>query len=269
MSDGTGKTTLGFQAEVKQLLHLMIHSLYGNKEIFLRELISNASDACDKLRFEAIADGSLLGGEAELKMRVEYDKAAADHHRVGQRHRDVAAGCHRAYRHDRQIRNAGVLPAPHAGSAKDAQLIGQFGVGFYSSFIVADKRDPCDPPRGAAGRRRRVLGERRRRRVQHRDDPEGDAWDGRHPASAAGRGRVPPVGRCLADDPAEVLRPHHVSHRDEEGAVGADAKARSPMRTSRSTSASALWARPKSEITEEQYHEFYKHVGHDFEPPLA
>ena len=103
------KETLGFQTEVKQLLHLMVHSLYGNKEIFLRELVSNASDACDKLRFEAIADSALLEGDPEMKIRVSYDKAGAHDHHLGQRHRHVAPGSHRSHRHDRQVRHAGVL----------------------------------------------------------------------------------------------------------------------------------------------------------------
>ena len=139
MSDATVKETLGFQAEVKQLLHLMVHSLYGNKEIFLRELISNASDACDKLRFEALADQSLWESDPNLKIQVSIDKAArtvtVSDNGVGMSREEV-------------IHNIGTIAKSGTreffqrltgDQAKDANLIGQFGVGFYSSFIVADK----------------------------------------------------------------------------------------------------------------------------------
>ena len=135
----SSKETLGFQTEVKQLLHLMIHSLYGNKEIFLRELVSNASDACDKLRFEAIADTSLLADEPELKIRVSYDKDArtitVSDNGIGMSRQEVID-------HIGTIAKSGTrefFEQLTADSARDAQLIGQFGVGFYSSFIVADR----------------------------------------------------------------------------------------------------------------------------------
>jgi molecular chaperone HtpG len=133
------RETLGFQAEVQQLLHLMIHSLYSNKEIFLRELISNASDACDKLRFEALTDSALFENEADLKIRVAYDKDA----------RTITV-CDNGIGMDRQevVDNIGTIARSgtreffeklSGDQAKDAHLIGQFGVGFYSSFIVADR----------------------------------------------------------------------------------------------------------------------------------
>ncbi|HKO88720.1 MAG TPA: ATP-binding protein, partial [Burkholderiales bacterium] len=135
----SSKETLGFQTEVKQLLHLMIHSLYSNKEIFLRELISNASDAADKLRFEALANPSLYGGDSDLKIRVAFDKAARtitiSDNGVGMSREEV-------------IRNIGTIAKSGTreffqsltgDQAKDASLIGQFGVGFYSAFIVADR----------------------------------------------------------------------------------------------------------------------------------
>jgi molecular chaperone HtpG len=139
MSEVRAPETLGFQAEVKQLLHLMVHSLYGNKEIFLRELISNASDACDKLRFEALADTALWESEPDLKIRVSYDKAARTLSVS-----DNGVGMSR----DEVISNIGTIAKSGTreffqsltgDQAKDAHLIGQFGVGFYSSFIVADK----------------------------------------------------------------------------------------------------------------------------------
>src|SRR5690349_24643791 len=139
MSEVRSPETLGFQAEVKQLLHLMVHSLYGNKEIFLRELVSNASDACDKLRFEALADTALWENESDLKIRVAFDKAARTITVA-----DNGVGMSR----DEVIRNIGTIAKSGTreffqsltgDQAKDARLIGQFGVGFYSGFIVADR----------------------------------------------------------------------------------------------------------------------------------
>src|SRR5512142_1215082 len=139
MSATTTKETLGFQAEVKQLLHLMIHSLYSNKEIFLRELISNASDAADKLRFEALSDASLYGTDADLRIRVSFDKAArtltVSDNGIGMSRDEVVANIG-------TIAKSGTrefFQALTGDQAKDAHLIGQFGVGFYSSFIVADR----------------------------------------------------------------------------------------------------------------------------------
>ena len=139
MTTATVKETLGFQTEVKQLLQLMIHSLYSNKEIFLRELISNASDAADKLRFEALSDNALYGSDTELRIRVAFDKAARTITIS-----DNGIGMSR----DEVIRNIGTIAksgtreffqALTGDQAKDARLIGQFGVGFYSSFIVSDR----------------------------------------------------------------------------------------------------------------------------------
>jgi len=139
MSEVRSPETLGFQAEVKQLLHLMVHSLYGNKEIFLRELVSNASDACDKLRFEALADTALWENESDLKIRVAFDKAART-----VTVSDNGVGMSR----DEVIGNIGTIAKSGTreffqsltgDQAKDAHLIGQFGVGFYSVFMVADK----------------------------------------------------------------------------------------------------------------------------------
>src|SRR2546430_3925057 len=139
MSEVRPAETLGFQAEVKQLLHLMVHSLYGNKEIFLRELISNASDACDKLRFETLSDTALWESDPDLKIRVSYDKAArtlsVSDNGVGMSHDEVIANIG-------TIAKSGTrefFQSLTGDQAKDAHLIGQFGVGFYSSFIVADK----------------------------------------------------------------------------------------------------------------------------------
>src|ERR1700760_2674920 len=133
------KETLGFQAEVKQLLDLMIHSLYSNKEIFLRELVSNASDACDKLRFEAMGDNALYESDADLKIRISYDKAArtvtVSDNGIGMSRDEVVANIGTIARSGTRE----FFKSLTGDQAKDAHLIGQFGVGFYSSFIVADR----------------------------------------------------------------------------------------------------------------------------------
>ncbi|HMV00918.1 MAG TPA: ATP-binding protein, partial [Rhodocyclaceae bacterium] len=133
------RETLGFQTEVKQLLHLMIHSLYSNKEIFLRELVSNASDACDKLRFEALNNSALYGDDSELKIRIAFDKAART---VTISDNGIGLSREEAIDHLGTIAKSGTrefFSSLTGDQAKDAHLIGQFGVGFYSSFIVADK----------------------------------------------------------------------------------------------------------------------------------
>ena len=136
---GAQKETLGFQAEVKQLLNLMIHSLYSNKEIFLRELISNASDACDRLRFEALNNAGLYGDDSDLKIRVAFDKAART---LSISDNGIGLSREEAVEHLGTIAKSGTrefFSALTGDQAKDAHLIGQFGVGFYSSYIVADK----------------------------------------------------------------------------------------------------------------------------------
>ncbi len=136
---GDNKETLGFQAEVKQLLNLMIHSLYSNKEIFLRELVSNASDACDKLRFEALNNAGLYGDDSDLKIRVSFDKEART---ITISDNGIGLSRDEAVEHLGTIAKSGTrefFSALTGDQAKDAHLIGQFGVGFYSSYIVADK----------------------------------------------------------------------------------------------------------------------------------
>src|SRR6202521_4852843 len=131
--------TMSFQAEVKQLLHLMVHSLYSNKEIFLRELISNASDACDKLRFEALTDAALFEGDGELKIRVAYDKAART---ITVADNGIGMSRQEVIEHIGTIAKSGTrefFEKLTGDQTNDAHLIGQFGVGFYSSFIVAEK----------------------------------------------------------------------------------------------------------------------------------
>ena len=237
MSEATStKETLGFQAEVKQLLHLMIHSLYSNKEIFLRELISNASDACDKLRFEALTDPALFESDGELKIRVSFDKAARtitiSDNGIGMSREEVIANIG-------TIAKSGTrefFESLTGDQAKDAHLIGQFGVGFYSSFIVADKVTLVT--------RRAGMGAEHG--VRWESDGEGEytletvdkagARHRRDPAPARRRGRAA-VRLPAALDHPQVFRPHHPADPDAEGGVGQgqERERRSRTKTSRST----------------------------------
>jgi molecular chaperone HtpG len=250
----TAKETLGFQAEVKQLLHLMIHSLYSNKEIFLRELISNAADAADKLRFEALANNALYESDAELKVRISFDKAART-----VTVSDNGVGMSR----DEVVQNIGTIAksgtreffeALTGDQAKDARLIGQFGVGFYSSFIVADRVTLVTRRAGS------------QEAVRWECNLAGAAGEYTiEPAEKSGRGTD--VILHLRDGEDELLEEHRlksiVRKYSDHIAI--------PVLLGGETvnQASALWARPKSEISDEQYVEFYKYLGHDFEAPLA
>ena len=263
------KETLGFQAEVKQLLNLMIHSLYSNKEIFLRELISNASDAADKLRFEALSDNALYGSDADLRIRVSFDKAART-----VTVSDNGIGMSR----DEVVRNIGTIAksgtreffqALTGDQAKDARLIGQFGVGFYSSFIVADRVTLVSRRAGLAADQA----------VRWESDGGGEFTI--EPAEKESRGtdvilhlregedellsdwKLKGIVRKYSDHisiPIVMKKVEWDKDKSEQKATHQDETV---------NQASALWARPKSEITDEQYTEFYKHVAHDFEAPLA
>jgi molecular chaperone HtpG len=270
MTTMTGqRETLGFQTEVKQLLHLMVHSLYGNKEIFLRELVSNASDAGDKLRFEALADPALFENDPELKIRVAYDKAARTititDNGIGMSRQEVIDQIGTIAKSGTREFFQGLT----SDKAKDAHLIGQFGVGFYSAFIVADRvtlttrRAGLTPEHG----------------VRWESSGEGEYSVETVPKETRGTEVVlhlrPEEDELLAGFKLrEILRKYsdHITvpivMKKEEW----DSTTREQKMTGEDeqiNQASALWARPKSEITEEQYHEFYKHVAHDFEPPLA
>ncbi|MCW8839636.1 MAG: molecular chaperone HtpG [Gammaproteobacteria bacterium] len=260
------KETLGFETEVKQLLHLMIHSLYSNKEIFLRELVSNASDACDKLRFEALSDDALYEGDNELKIHISFDKEART-----VTIRDNGIGMSR----DEVIANLGTIAKSGTRAfleqltgdqQKDANLIGQFGVGFYSSFIVADKVTVTTRRAGLTaehGVRWESGGEgeytlenvecsnRGTEIVLHlREDAEEFA-DGF---------RLRSIIRKYSDHiTLPILMPKEPAPGEEQPEEGEETV----------NKASALWARPKSEISDEEYVEFYKHVSHDWEEPLA
>ena len=268
--------TLGFQTEVKQLLDLMVHSLYSNREIFLRELISNASDAEDKLRFEALQDDGLYEKDSDLKIRVEFNKELKTITVL-----DNGAGMSR----DEVIENLGTIAKSGTkqffesltgDQTKDSQLIGQFGVGFYSCFIVAKKVEVIT----------RRAGESRAKGVRWISEGENDYSI--ETVDRAKRGTK--VVLHLREDADEFLNGYrlreiitkysdHISFpiimdKDDvkDGVVDKDKdKDKDKIESGEDTvnSATALWTRNKKEIKNEEYNEFYKHIGHDFEDPLA
>ena len=268
MSVDAHKETLGFQAEVKQLLDLMIHSLYSNKEIFLRELISNASDAADKLRFEALSDDALYEGESEFKIQLEFDK---DERTVTIRDNGIGMSRSEVIDNIGTIAKSGTrqfFDSLTGDQAKDARLIGQFGVGFYSSFIVADKVT-LSTRRAGLGAEHGVRWEstgtgeysleniekptRGSEIVLHLREGEDEFLDGY---------RLRSIIRKYSDHitlPIEMLK----QAEDKEG----EEKKEEEWETV--NSASALWSRAKKDIKPEEYEEFYKHVAHDFEAPLS
>jgi len=259
------KESMAFQAEVKQLLQLMIHSLYSNKEIVLRELISNASDAADKLRFEALANGALYENDSELKIRIAFDKATRT-----VTISDNGIGMSR----DEVIANIGTIAksgtreffnALTGDQAKDANLIGQFGVGFYSAFIIADKVTLTTRRAGAA------------EAVRWESAGEGDFT--LEDADKASRGTEITLhlregeDEFLSDWKLKTIIRKYSDHitlpivmKKTEWKDGAEVATDEDETVNK---ASALWARNKNDITEEEYQEFYKHVSHDFENPLA
>ena len=266
---GAPKETLGFQAEVKQLLQLMIHSLYSNKEIFLRELVSNASDACDKLRFEALNNNGLYGDDPELKIRLSFDKAART---LTISDNGIGLSREEAVAHLGTIAKSGTKEffASLSGDAqKDAHLIGQFGVGFYSAFIVADK----------------VTVISRRAGLEHNQavkwESEGAGDYSVEMVEKAGRGTDVILHLKDGEDDflnawklKSIIRKYsdHITLPIVMKAEKWDEEKKEQVATDEDETvnqANALWARPKSEITEEQYQEFYKHVAHDFENPLG
>ena len=264
---GATKETLGFQAEVKQLLHLMIHSLYSNKEIFLRELISNASDACDKLRFEALDNAGLYENDSELKIRVAYDKEART---ITISDNGIGLSREEAVAHLGTIAKSGTrefFSQLTGDKAKDAHLIGQFGVGFYSSFIVADKVTVVS----------RRAGQNKDQAICWESAGEGDFSI--EMVEKEGRGTDVILHLRAEEDEflggwklKSILKKYsdHITlpilMKKEEWKDGEQVKTDEDETVNQ---ASALWARPKSEITDEQYKEFYKHVAHDFEDPLS
>ena len=263
------KETLGFQAEVKQLLNLMIHSLYSNKEIFLRELISNASDACDKLRFEALNNAALYGDDGELKIRLAFDKDART---ITISDNGIGLSREEAIEHLGTIAKSGTrefFAALTGDQAKDAHLIGQFGVGFYSSFIIADKVTVVS----------RRAGLDANQAVRWESAGEGDFSV--EMVEKAGRGTDVILHLRAEEDEflsswklKQIVRKYsdHITLPIVMKGEKWDEEKKEQVATDEDETinqASALWARPKSELSDEQYKEFYKHVAHDFEDPLA
>ena len=266
---GEQKETLGFQAEVKQLLNLMIHSLYSNKEIFLRELISNASDACDRLRFEALNNASLYGDDSELKIRVSFDKAART---ISIADNGIGLSRDEAVEHLGTIAKSGTrefFSALTGDQAKDAHLIGQFGVGFYSSYIVADKVTVTS----------RRAGLEANQAVRWESGGEGEFTV--EMVERAQRGTEVVLHLRAGEDEflstwkvREIIRKYsdHITLPILMKKETWDEEKKEQVVTDEDETvnqASALWSRPKSEVSDEQYNEFYKHVAHDFENPLA
>ncbi|KJY92803.1 molecular chaperone HtpG [Pseudoalteromonas piscicida] len=266
------KETLGFQTEVKQLLNLMIHSLYSNKEIFLRELVSNASDAADKLRYLALQNGDLYEGDAELRVRLSVNKDAKtitiSDNGIGMTRDEVISSLGTIAKSG----TADFFKNLTGDQAKDSQLIGQFGVGFYSAFIVADKVTV----------RTRKAGESEA--VEWESQGEGDFTIAE--IEKAERGTE--ITLHLREEESEFLETYrlrgivtkysdHISipvelYKDpvpeSEGPDGEKIEAQ-PGEWEAINKATALWTRDKSEISDEEYKEFYKHVGHDWEEPLT
>ncbi len=269
MPKETNKEQMNFQTEAKQLLKLMIHSLYSNKEIFLRELISNASDASDKLRFESLTDGALYEDDSELKILVSYDSAertiTITDNGIGMSRQEVID-------HIGTIAKSGTrefFDSLTGDQVKDANLIGQFGVGFYSAFIIADKVTLFTRRAGLTAEHgvcwesigegdftlETVTKEKRGTEITlHLREGEDELLNGM---------RLRGIIRKYSDHitlPIEMKK-EEWSQEENKTLVSDELES--------INQANALWARPKSDITQEQYNEFYKHVSHDFEAPLT
>jgi len=261
------RETLGFQAEVKQLLHLMVHSLYGNKEIFLRELVSNASDAADKLRFEAITDAALFENDHDVRIRVTVDASArtitVSDNGIGMSRQEVIEQIGTIARSGTRE----FFQQLTADRAREANLIGQFGVGFYSAFIVADRVTLLTRRAGAAadhGVKWESTGQgeytvetiekemRGTDVILHLRSEEDELLGG---------WRLREILRKYSDHITVPILMKKEAHKEGDKDKWDDLE--------QINQASALWARSKSEIANEQYDEFYKHIAHDPEPPLA
>jgi len=265
----TTKETRAFQTEVKQLLDLMIHSLYSNKEIFLRELISNASDAADKLRFEATTDDALFEGDSDLHVYINIDK---DNRTITIRDNGIGMSRDEVIEHIGTIARSGTkefFGRLSGDQEQDAHLIGQFGVGFYSAFLVADK----------------VTLTTRRAGLEHE---HGVRWqsagDGEYEIETVEKqGRGTEITLHLREEADEFLdswRLKSIIHKYADHIPfpirmlgtplpAAEGEEEKPAEVETVNQASALWTRSKSDLSDEEYNNFYKHIGHDFEDPLA
>tara|TARA_Y100001951_G_scaffold14596_1_gene9832 strand:- start:17465 stop:19381 length:1917 start_codon:yes stop_codon:yes gene_type:complete len=260
------KETLGFQTEAKQMLQLMIHSMYSNKEIFLRELVSNASDAADKLRFEALSDDSLFESDPNVRVRVEADKDAGtvtiSDNGIGMSRDEVIANLGTIARSG----TAEFLKNLSGDNKKDSQLIGQFGVGFYSAFIVAERVEVFTRRAGAPV-------------------SEGVHWESQGEAEfsiesceRAARGTTVVLhlreeDKDFADDwrLRSIIKKYsdHISIPVEMPKAKSEDDADAPDEFESINSATALWTRPRNEVSDDEYKEFYKHISHDFNEPLS
>ncbi len=276
---GDMKETLGFQTEVRQLLQLMIHSLYSHHEIFLRELISNASDACDKLRFEAIDQPQMLANDTELAIRIEFDRTART---ITVSDNGIGMSRQEAIDHLGTIARSGTrefFGKLSGDQSRDAQLIGQFGVGFYSSFIVADRvtvlTRRADAPEGEGVRwESEGTGEFTIETVERpsrgtdvilhlRPDPEGAGDAETRFSSLLSAWELRTIVRKYSDHVSLPIR----MRREEWDKEKSEYVTLDEWETV--NQASALWSRSKSEIDDDQYKAFYKHVSHDNADPLA
>lgn len=260
-----GQETRGFQSEVKQLLHLMIHSLYSNKEIFLRELISNASDAADKLRFRALSNASLYEGDGELRVRVSFDK---DNRTLTIADNGIGMTRDEVIDHLGTIAKSGTkafLESMGSDQAKDSQLIGQFGVGFYSAFIVADKVTVRTRAAGASAEQgvfwesegageytvadieKADRGTEITLHLREGEDEFLDDW------------RVRSIISKYSD---HIALPVEIEQREEKDGE-------TVISWEKINKAQALWTRSKSDVSDDEYKEFYKHIAHDFTDPIA
>ena len=273
MTVEAAKETRGFETEAKQLLHLMIHSLYSNKEIFLRELVSNASDAADKLRFEALKNSELYENDGELRIRIDFDKDAntvtISDNGIGMNRDEVATNLGTIAKSG----TAQFLANMSGDEKKDSQLIGQFGVGFYSAFIVADRVEVFTRRAGAQAQEgvrwesqgeaeytieSVELAERGTKIVLHLKDDQNEFADG---------WRLKSIIKKYSDHislPVEMVKEEPPVAEAEEDKKDADATPEYEV----VNTAKALWTRSRSEVSEEEYKEFYKHVSHDFADPI-
>ena len=259
--------TLGFQTEVKQLLHLMVHSLYSNREIFLRELISNANDACDKLRFLALDAPDLMEADAEMSVRISIDPESKElvisDNGIGMTRDDVISNLGTIAKSG----TAEFIKNLSGDSKQDANLIGQFGVGFYSAFIVAD----------------RVVVRTRRAGNDAADAVEWSSdGDGQYTIKTIEKAeRGTEIRLTLKEDAGEFGETYRIRHLVTKYSdhvsipvylkndVEKDDESKAKSEWDQVNQATALWTRPRTEITDEEYTEFYKHVAHDFEDPMT
>ena len=279
MTTETKAETRGFETEAKQLLHLMIHSLYSNREIFLRELISNASDAADKLRFEALSNSELLGGDSELKVTIDFDTEAGtvtiSDNGIGMSRDEVISNLGTIAKSG----TAQFLDSLTGDQKKDSKLIGQFGVGFYSAFIVSDEVEVLTRKAGA-DESEAVLwkssGESEYN-IENTSKPDRGTSVTLHlkedAKEFAESFRLRNIVKKYADHisiPVLMLKEQPADRKEGEEGEKADSQAPDKAPEYEAVNlAQALWTRPRKELEEEEYKEFYKHVTHDFDDPVT